>query len=114
MRCSIIKKMIRKRVLLKNTKEVSIMPILRNVEAKIRQVEGFTVHFFRNGVNVNGNKEDIPQYPYSMKAPNDWTVARWISKRFSQTYPGYDAKVIDANGMPVAVKNVKLSTIRKK
>ena len=59
-------------------------------------------------------KEDIPQYPYSVKAPGDWTVAEWISKRFSQTYPGYDAKVFDANGVPVAMKNVKLTTIRKK
>ena len=90
------------------------MAILKNVEGQIRQVEGFPVHFFQNGVNINGNKEDIPQYPYSVKAPGDWTVAEWISKRFSQTYPGYDAKVFDANGVPVAMKNVKLTTIRKK
>lgn len=90
------------------------MAILKNVEEKIQQVEGFKVHFFQNGVNVNGKKEGIPQYPYSVKAPNDWTVAEWISKRFSQTYPGYDAKVFDANGAPVVIKNVKLSTIRKK
>lgn len=90
------------------------MAILRNVEAKIQQVEGFKVHFFRNGVNVNGNKEDIPQYPYSIKAPNDWTVAEWISKRFNQAYPGYDAKVFAADGTPVMANNVKLSTIRGK
>ena len=90
------------------------MPILKNVEAKIQQVEGFIVRFFWNGADVYGNKTDIPQYPYSVKAPNDWTVAEWINKRFSQVYPGYEAKAFSANGDPVGARNVKLSTIRGK
>lgn len=89
------------------------MPILKNVEAKIEQVERFRVDFLQNGVNVNGTKENIPQYEYSYAAPEDWTVAEWIMKRFHQSYPGYDARVYDKNGLPVTNRNTKLSTIRK-
>lgn len=89
------------------------MPILKNVESKIEQVERFRVDFLQNGVNVNGTKENIPQYDYAIAAPDDWTVAEWIKKRFLQSYPGYEARVYDATGIPVMNRNMKLSTIRK-
>lgn len=89
------------------------MAILKHVEAKIEQVERFKVDFLQNGVNVNGTKENIPQYDYAIAAPGDWTVAEWILKRFQISYPGYEVRVYGANGLPVTNRNIKLANIRR-
>lgn len=89
------------------------MPVLKYVEEKIEQIERFKVQFFQNGVNVNSLKKNIPTYPFPVAAPGAWTVAEWVVKRFDQTYPGYEVRVLDADGNPVTSRNVKLKNIRK-
>lgn len=89
------------------------MPILKNVEEKIKAVEGFKIEFIQNGTNVRSDKSDIPQYTFINKAPDDWTVDEWKTKRFKQAYPGFDAKVYNSDGT-VAVGQKKLSSLRKK
>ena len=90
------------------------MPILKNVEARIESIERFKVAFThtKNGVDVKGNKQDIPQYPYTMAAPGSWTVSEWKSNRFKQFYPGYEVRVYTKAG-GLASGNMKLSTIRE-
>ncbi len=75
------------------------MPILRNVEAKIKLIEGIEVHFIKNGANVRSDLTDIPTYPYSVAAPGSWTVSEWVRNRFHKTYPGFDAKVCAKMGL---------------
>lgn len=87
------------------------MPKLKSVESKIQTVEGFRADFMKNGVNVKGNMEGIPQYPYSVAAPSHWTVNKWRNSRFKMCYPGFDVKVYTSTGT-VAVGNMSLSTVR--
>ena len=87
------------------------MPTVKCVEAKIRTVEHFRADFMKNGVNVHSRLEGIPQYSFSVAAPNHWTVAKWINDRFKKCYPGFDVKVYTSNGT-VAVGNMSLSTVR--
>ena len=93
------------------------MARVKTVESKIARVERFPeVHFLRNGVNVRGDKEDMPQYDYSTAAPSSWTLAEWRRNRFWKSFPGYDVKVCMrlANGqLTEAAGNMKLSTIRE-
>ena len=88
------------------------MPMLSNVERKIMEVEGFKVAFIQNGVNVRGDKSDIPQYNYMNKAPDSWTVNEWILNRFNKQYSGYKVRIFTKNGTPAA-GNMKLLNVRK-
>ena len=87
------------------------MPLLKNVESKIQSIERFRVAFTKNGVDVKGNKADIPQYSYLVAAQGNWTVSEWINKRFRQLYPGYDVRVFTKNGT-IATGNMTLATVR--
>ena len=88
------------------------MPKVKKVEERIANVEKFfKVSFYKNGVNVRSDKEDIPQYGYSSAAPSSWTIAEWRSNRFKTTYPGYDVKVFLKSGSEAA-GNMKLATVR--
>lgn len=52
------------------------MPMVKNVEKKIWDVEGFQVNFLSSvGKNLRDNKKDMPQYPFTRKAPGDMTVS---------------------------------------
>lgn len=87
------------------------MPQLKNVEKKIEQVEHFRVDFTFGGLNVRGDKENIPQYIYAVAAPGSWTVAEWKRQRFAQSYPGYDVQVYTSTGLP-ASGGMKLANVR--
>lgn len=87
------------------------MPILNNVEARIAMIEHFEVNFMQNGLDVRGDKKDIPQWPYANQSKNDWTVSQWKGK-FSQIYPGYDVVVLDGSGNQVVAGQTKLGTVR--
>lgn len=89
------------------------MALLKNVELKINQIEGFKVTFVKNGRNVHANLEDIPPYPYMIAAQDNWTVQEWKQKRFSQKYPGYDVRVYDKNGI-LATGQKTLAKVRGK
>lgn len=88
------------------------MPKVKNVEKKIWDTEGFDVEFRKNGKDVHGAKDGLPQYPYSKAAKNDMTVSEWRQKRFSQSYPGYEVAVYDGDSNEVLAGQTKLGTIR--
>lgn len=87
------------------------MPTIKTVEQKIYAIEGFEIHFMRDGNNVRSDLADIPQYDYQRKANDDMTVTEWKTVRFKQSYPGFDAKVCDKSGQAVHGAT-KLETIR--
>jgi hypothetical protein len=88
------------------------MSTIGNVERKIRRIEHFEVRFlYLDGTDIRSDKSGLPQYPYGVAASGEITVATWKKIRFSQVYPGYDAKVLDAR-KNVMTGNTKLATIR--
>lgn len=88
------------------------MPMVKNVEKKIWDVEGFQVNLLSSsGKNLRDNKKDMPQYPFSRKAPGDMTVMEWKNTRFYQYYPGLDVEVLDVVNMSVTGQT-KLKNVR--
>ena len=90
------------------------MARVRDVERQIRKLEGFRVAFLHpDGRDVRGDKMQIPGYTrrYARMAFNSMSVTDWIESRFRPHYPGYDVKVLKANGQR-AHGNYKLGTVR--
>jgi hypothetical protein len=88
------------------------MAQMKNVEKKIRSLEGFDVVIrHAHGRDARGDMDGLPQYRYERAAKGSMTVSRWIMNRFSQTYPGYVAEVLDGNGQS-SQGNCKLGGIR--
>lgn len=88
------------------------MAILKNVERKIKEIEGFAVNFkYPAGGDVRGDKRDLPHYPYKRMASNDMTVSEWKRTRFSRLFPGYEVEVLNGSGECV-VGHTKLITVR--
>jgi len=90
---------------------VCVMPMVKNVEKKIWDIQEFDVRFKTlDGKDVRGDKRDMPQYPRKVKSKNDMTVSEWKGG-FRKLYPGYDVDVLDGNGDPVH-GSTKLGTVR--
>jgi hypothetical protein len=88
------------------------VPKLEFTEKKISAIEGFAVRFLHAaGRDVRSDKKNMPSYVYQRKAPGTQTVAAWLGGRFSKSYPGYKAVVLDGNGKKVHGKTL-LSTLR--
>jgi hypothetical protein len=87
------------------------MPTVKNVEKKIRDIEGFKVKIKKDGKNVRDDKKLTNQYYFENKLKGHQTVADWKEKRFNKVYEGYDVDVILANG-DVAKGNMTLTTVR--
>ena len=101
---------------IKMSKEKRFYANGKNVEKKIWDVEGFQVNFLSSvGKNLRDNKKDMPQYPFTRKAPGDMTVSEWKQNRFNPNYPGLDVEVLDVVNMPVAgqtkLKNVRATYV---
>lgn len=86
--------------------------LIRNIEKRIFEIEGFEVKFMQNGKDVRGDSNiNAKQYTADKMARNSFSVSEWIEKRFKVQYPGYDACVCFANGKR-APGQTKLSTVR--
>ncbi len=89
------------------------MPMVKNVEKKIWDIEGFEVKILSSqGKNLRGDKRDLPQYAYVRKISGESTVNDWKQNRFYISYPGLDVEVLDVVGISVA-GNTKLKNVRK-
>ena len=90
------------------------MPILKNVEKSIAQLEGFDISFFhRDGKDAHGALDNIPTYKYQNAAMGRMTVSDWKKNRFSQVYPGFDVAVYDGDGYEVTAGQTLLATVRE-
>jgi hypothetical protein len=93
------------------------VPKLEFTEKKISAIEGFVVRVLHaapgkaKGRDVRSDKKNLPSYPYQRKASGSQTVAAWKKSRFSKSFPGYKAEVVDGNGKKVHGKTL-LSTLR--
>ena len=88
------------------------MPTIEWVERQIQRVEGFAIRFlWPSRIDVRGDKQNIPSYPFERGAKNDQTIEQWKASRFRPTYPGFDVEVLTADGNP-AQGNTRLYTVR--
>ena len=89
------------------------MPSIKNVQRKIRRVEGFEAIFLHlDGHDVNDSMEGVPQYPFANAADNYMTVEDWKRVRFRENYPGFKVAVLDGVGTSVDFGQTKLVTVR--
>ena len=86
------------------------MPLVKNVEKKIFEVEGFEVVIKHNGKDVRSDASLPTQYKGVNMSKNSYSVSEWKDK-FKKQYPGYDVDVLKNNGTK-AVGQTKLSTVR--
>ncbi len=88
------------------------MATVRQVEARIEQIEGFRVRLLHpSGRDVRGDRANVPQYGYARAAAGSITVRRWMDLRFTPSYSGWHVDVLDANGGR-AHGRALLSTVR--
>lgn len=88
------------------------MPKLDVVENKIADVEKFRVSFrYLDKSDVRGDLQNIPQYGFSNKAHDSWTVSEWIMKRFKVAYPGFEVYILKGDGS-FATGGTRLATVR--
>jgi hypothetical protein len=88
------------------------MPIVKNVERRIWQIEEFAVAIkHADGRDMRGDRMGIPQYPFERMARNGLTVAAWRDQRFRPAYIGFEVDVLDGTGQ-VVPGNTLLSSVR--
>lgn len=88
------------------------MPKVKNIEKKIKDVEGFDVSFLNpeTGRNLRGDAELPNQYATKKMTKNSFTVKDYKDKLRTQ-YAGYDTVIRKADGSEAAGQ-MKLSTLR--
>jgi len=88
------------------------MPLVKNVEKRIWDVEQFSVIIRHvDGRDMRGDRTGVPMYVYERMARNSMTVAAWKEQRFRPSFPGFDVDVLDGVGNIVA-GNTLLSSVR--
>jgi len=88
------------------------MSLVRDIEQKIRRIEGFAVRFLHeDGRDLRGDRANIRQYPFERAAGDDATVEWWKGHRFRPYYPLLRVEVKFRNG-EAAPGNTKLATVR--
>jgi hypothetical protein len=93
------------------------MATVKQVEQQIKRLEGFGVRLLdsETGRDVRSDRDlgNIATYQsrYRRMARNGSSVTEWIETRFKPNYPGFDAKVVMANGTR-AHGNFHLGTVR--
>jgi hypothetical protein len=88
------------------------MALLKNVEKRIWDIEGFAVIIrHADGRDMRSDRTGIPMYDFARMARNSITVSTWKEQRFLPKYPGFDVDVLDGFGNAVP-GNTLLATVR--
>ncbi len=88
------------------------MTTLETRVREIRDIEGFDIQVFDDKKNVVDTKNNgFISYGYGNRAKGSMTVNDWKVCRFRATYPGYDCRVLNANGSE-AHGNTLIETVR--
>ena len=86
------------------------MPLIKNVEKRIYNIEGFEVIILCNGKNVRDDASLPTQYYAERMTRNSFSVSDFREK-FQKQYPGYCVDVLKSDGTK-ASGQTKLSTVR--
>ncbi len=75
-------------------------------------LEGFDVEVVdRDGQVVDPKTNGFAKFDFEKRARGSITVSDWKDTRFKKTYPGYDCRVLQADGSE-ARGNTKIATVR--
>lgn len=86
------------------------MAMVKNIEKKIWDKEGFQVRIMQSNRDVRGDKKGLKQWPYINQTKGSATV-RDFQGKFHNIYPGFDIEVLDVDGKAVA-GNMLLTNVR--
>lgn len=86
------------------------MPLVKNIEKKIYEVEGFEVIIRHEGKDVRGDATLPTQYAGQRMTKNAASVSDFRNK-FQRQYAGFGMDVLKADGSK-APGQMKLSTVR--
>ena len=87
------------------------MPKVKNIENKVKKIEGFSIDIIdKDGKNVRDDTVLPKQYEAQKMTRNSMTVAGWKAK-FQRQFPGYDVIVYKEGGNK-ASGQTKLFTVR--
>ena len=86
------------------------MPLVKNVEKRIYDVEGFEVTIIRDGKNVRSDASLPTQYEAERMTRNSFSVSDFREK-FQHQYAGYSVDVLKGDGTK-ASGQTKLATVR--
>ena len=86
------------------------MPLVKNVEKRIFEVEGFQVTVRRDGKDVRGDSSLPTQFNGMRMTKNSSSVSDFKEK-FQRQYAGYSVDVLKNDGTK-APGQMKLSTVR--
>ena len=86
------------------------MPLIKNVEKRIYDIEGFEVIIKYNGKDVRGDASLPTQYFAERMTRNSFSVSDFCEK-FQNQYPGYSVDVLKSDGAK-ASGQTKLATVR--
>ncbi len=86
------------------------MPMVKNIEKRIYDIEDFEVVILHDGRDVRGDASLPTQYAAQKRTKNSATVADFRTK-FQRQYPGYSVNVLLANG-DTALGQMQLGTVR--
>lgn len=86
------------------------MPLVKNVEKKIYDIEGFEAVIMYGGKNVRGDANLPTQYAAQRMTKNAASVNDFKEK-FKKQFAGYDVSVLKSDGSK-ATGQTKLSTVR--
>lgn len=88
------------------------MPKVSFIEKRIFEMEGFHVDFIgQDGKNIRDEKQIPRQYEAERMTRNSFSVGEYKEKKLKKQFPGYDFKVLKADGS-VASGQTKLATVR--
>ncbi len=77
------------------------MTTVREIEAQIKQLEKFDVHFIHRESErrLHAKMLGLPEYPFTAPAPENMTANRWRRSRFNPIYSEYMAKILMGDGV---------------
>ncbi len=88
------------------------MATVQTLEAQIAETEGFDVHVVHPSGRRVRSDTTVPAYPYERAARQTFTVAHWTAKRFRDTYPDFEVRVLNGETGQAAHGRTLLSRIR--
>lgn len=86
------------------------MPLVKNIEKKIYDVEGFEVTIRHDGKDVRGDATLPTQFAGQRMTKNSASVSDFRNK-FQRQYAGYNVDILKGDGSK-APGQMKLSTVR--
>lgn len=80
-----------------------LLPTVHRYEESVRRLEGFGIRIrhSRDLRDVRGDLEIEATYSLRRRAPDEWSVTDYLTKRLQRRLPGFRVEVVSAEGRRV-------------